>query len=106
MEATGNQQDRKSPAKHRSKKQKREHRQIVLMFPCTCGAQHRLLLGLGEIQIFTRAIYKGKGLENFTLRHTVLPSLAQREALKKELDAKAQRELLLKELREKVKPVA
>lgn len=82
-------------------KNKKEHRQIVLTCPCTCGATHRLLLGLGELQIFERAIYKGKSLEDFTLRHTILPSPAQVEETKRALETKAKSDALLKDLKAK-----
>ncbi len=44
-------------------KKQKKHAQVGILFDCSCGRKHRLLLGLGEVQVMFRAICKGK--ENF-----------------------------------------
>ena len=49
---------------------KKRRGEIALYFICECGRKHRLLLGLGELQVLTRSICKGKQ-PAFTLRHQI-----------------------------------
>ncbi len=49
----------------------KKHRpEIALSFICECGRKHRLLLGLGELQVLTRSVCKGKQ-PTFPLRHQI-----------------------------------
>ncbi len=49
-------------------KKPKKHGQVGILFDCPCGRKHRLLLGLGEVQVMMRAICKGKDNMLFTPR--------------------------------------
>ncbi len=56
-------------------KKPKKHGQVGIMFDCPCGRKHRLLLGLGEVQVMMQAICKGKDNMLFTPRiETFIPT--------------------------------
>ena len=54
-----------------STKQNKHRREIAVTLSCPCGNKHRLIFGLGELQVLSRAICKNKPVNIYKPRHQI-----------------------------------